>query len=91
MKSMTFPVALPEDFLRELREAARRTNLSMADVLRQSTKLGLPRLMEQMGVLPVTNVNPLPEKVARKLYRQTDDDVEAVELFMAAQSKSIQE
>jgi hypothetical protein len=63
----------------------------MADVLRQSAKLGLPKLLELMGAVPLTNIRPLPEKVARKLYAQPEDDAEAIELFMAAQAKSVQE
>jgi hypothetical protein len=39
----------------------------------------------------VTNVDPLPKRVARRLYSQADDDADAIRLFMAAQAKSIEE
>ena len=39
MKSTTYPVAMPDDLLGEIRRAAEQTKLSMADVIRQSTKL----------------------------------------------------
>ena len=91
MKSITYPLAVPADFLEELRKAARETGLSTADTIRQSAKLGLPKLLEQMGTGRVTNVAPLPGKTARALYSEPDDDTEAIRLFMEAQSKSVAE
>ena len=91
MKSITYPLAMPADFLDELRRAAKETGLSTADTIRQSAKLGLPRLLEQMGSGRVTNVAPLPNKVARALYSQPDDDADAIRVFMKAQSKRVQE
>jgi hypothetical protein len=46
-------------------------------------------LLGQAG--PVTNVEPLPDVVARRLYNEADDDTDAIRLFMAAQAKSIEE
>ncbi|HTA30321.1 MAG TPA: hypothetical protein VK731_07540 [Candidatus Cybelea sp.] len=47
------------------------------------------RFLEQMS--RVTNVDPLPDKLAFQLYNQADDDTDAVQLFMALQAKSIAE
>ena len=47
MKSETYPLALPADLLKEVRKAAKKTGLSMADAMRQSMKLGLPKLVER--------------------------------------------
>jgi len=91
MKNMTYPLALPKEYCAELREAAGKTGLSMADIIRQSSKLGLPLLLEQLGPSRITNVPPLPAKIARALYAETDDDAEGVERFMAAQAKTVQE
>ena len=91
MKTEIYPLALPKEFYGKLRHAAGRTGLSMADVIRQSSKLGLPLLLEQLGSGRVTNVPPLPARTARALYAEPDDDAEAISLFMAAQAKSIQE
>lgn len=91
MKSVNYPLAMPVDFLRELRKAANETGLSTAAVIRQSAKLGLPKLLEEMGAGRITNVAPLPDKVARKLYSQRDDDAEGIRLFMDAQAKAVQE
>jgi hypothetical protein len=47
------------------------------------------RFMEQTG--RVTNLDPLPDTVAKRLYNQSDDDADAIQLLMAAQTKSIEE
>jgi hypothetical protein len=59
--------------------------------MRQGLKFGLPKLREHLGVGRVTNVEPLPAKVARRLYRRRDDDSESIARFMAAQSKRVEE
>jgi hypothetical protein len=46
-------------------------------------------LLQQTG--RVTNVEPLPDRIARKIYSQADDDVDAIQLFMAGQAKSTEE
>jgi len=93
MKTCTYPVVLKGKLLEELRRTAKATGLSIADCIRQGTKLGLPRLREQLAAKQarVTNVDPLPHKVAQALYAQPDDDTEAIQRFMAAQSKHVAE
>ena len=91
MKHMTYPLALPKEYCAELRDAASKTGLSMADIIRQSSKLGLPLLLEQLGPARLTNVPPWPAKIARALYSKPDDNPEGIERFMAAQSKNVQE
>ena len=55
MKTATFPLAIPADLLGEVRKTAKDTGLSMADAMRQSMKLGLPKLRDQLaGVRPMT-------------------------------------
>jgi hypothetical protein len=91
MKSETYPLALPSDLLEEARDTARQTGLSLADALRQSLKLGLPRLRDELAGSRVTNVAPLSDDVARELYSSPDDDSEAIQHFIAAQSKGADE
>ena len=91
MKYMTYPLALPRDYCVELREAEGKTGLSMADIIRQSSRLGLPLLLKQLGPARITNVPPLPAKIARALYSEPEDDAEGIERFMAAQAKTVQE
>jgi hypothetical protein len=87
MKSINYPIAMPLDLLDELRKAAKQTGLSTAATFRQSAKLGLPKLLEQMGAGRVTNVAPLPDRVARKLYAQREEDMASIRRFIAAQPK----
>ena len=42
--AQTVPLSVPDDLLEEVRETARLTRLSMQDVFRQSTRIGLPAL-----------------------------------------------
>jgi hypothetical protein len=86
MANATYPLAVPDDLVREVRAAAKDTGLTMAEAMRQSIRLGLPRLREALAAGRVTNVDPLPDKIARKLYSQPEDDTEGIKLFMAAQS-----
>jgi len=87
MKSIVYPVTLPEDLYGEIQEAGRQTRLSAADVLRQSLILGLPKLREKFGAQRVTNVEPLSERAARELYSHREDDSESIRRFIQAQPK----
>lgn len=39
----------------------------------------------------ITNVDPLPDKVLKRLYSQADEDAESIRLFMTAQTKAVEE
>jgi hypothetical protein len=45
--SSPIPVSMPDELIKSVRAAAKETNLSQQDVIRQSVRLGLPRLREQ--------------------------------------------
>jgi hypothetical protein len=70
MKSETYPLAMPADLLAKMRDAAKRSNLSIAEVMRQSMSLGLPSLLKQTPQPPSNHsqqknadwpiVNPIP-------------------------------
>ena len=87
MKNVTYPIALPVDFLREFKQAAKEAGVSTADTIRQSARLGLPKFREQTASGRLTNVAPLPESVARKLYAEREEDMDAIRRFIAAQPK----
>jgi hypothetical protein len=78
MKSDTYPLALPTDLLGEIRQTAKETGLSMADAMRQSLKLGLPKLREQ---LCASSPKPLTAKEIKKAFRR-DPAWEAFESAM---------
>ncbi len=46
--AQTIPLSVPDDLLEEVRETAKVTNLSVQDVFRQSTKMGLPVLRHSL-------------------------------------------
>jgi hypothetical protein len=58
MKSETYPLALPPDLLGEARRTAKEAGLSLADALRQSLKLGLPKLREQLAAQALKPFTP---------------------------------
>ncbi len=50
--AQTIPLSVPDELLEEVRETAKVTNLSVQDVFRQSTKLGLPALRASAKGVP---------------------------------------
>jgi hypothetical protein len=78
MKTDTYPLAVPHDLLREVRRTAKATGLSMADAMRQSMRLGLPRLREQLAASPV---KPFSQKEVEAAFRK-DAEWEAFEAAM---------
>lgn len=75
MATVSIPLAVPPDLLENIRSAARDTGLSQADVMRQSMKMGLPKLREQFKASSgrVTNVDPLPRRELEKIYARRDE------------------
>jgi hypothetical protein len=47
--------------------------------------------LKQLGPARITNVPPLPAKIARALCSKPEDDAEGIERFMAAEAKTVQE
>jgi hypothetical protein len=58
MKNETYPLVLSPDLLGEARQTAKEVGLSLADALRQSLKLGLPKLREQLATPPPKAFTP---------------------------------
>jgi hypothetical protein len=78
MKSDTYPLAMPDDLLDEVRQTAKVTGLSMADAMRQSMKLGLPKLREQ---LCTADLKPFTAKEIKAAFKR-DKEWEAFESAM---------
>ncbi len=64
MKSDTYPLAMPTDLLDDVRQTAKATGLSMADAMRQSIKLGLPKLRERLANSALKPFTPEEVKAA---------------------------
>ena len=87
MQSKTFPLAMPKDLLSQVRRAARKTGLSMADTMRQSMKLGLEPLVRELAPEPrVTNVDPLPDEVLDRYYSRPERDEAGIDRLIKAQA-----
>lgn len=88
MKSETIPLAMPKDLLGELRRAAKQTNLSMADTMRQSMRLGLDKLVERLGKRQrITNIDPLPDGVFERIYSRPERDERGLDRWVKAQAR----
>ncbi|MGH7968639.1 MAG: hypothetical protein ACREIC_07935, partial [Limisphaerales bacterium] len=83
----TYPLAMPEKLVKEVRKTAKATGLSMADAMRQSMKLGLPKLREQLCLERITNVEPLPKRVLERIYDQRKEDLDSIRQFIGLQAK----
>ena len=83
MKTDTYPLAVPLDLLGEVRQASQDLGLSMADIMRQSMKLGLPKLRDQLSPDPPKNLKPLSRAESRRCYRQPNREFDALEHHLA--------
>jgi hypothetical protein len=79
MKSETYPLAMPPDLLTEVRQTAKHTGLSIADAMRQSMRLGLPKLRDQLSS---AKVKPMTAEEARKAFAP-DPEWDRLESIMA--------
>ena len=81
MKSAIFPLTLPKDLHSEIREAAKKTGLSMADVIRQSTKAGLPKVVSDHSLEKLT---PMSKEEIRQAYVVPNEEFDAPEHHCAS-------
>jgi hypothetical protein len=71
---------VPDELQQEIRSAAQRTGLSMADIMRQSMKAGLPRVVERFG-RPM--LKPLTAEEARLAYQTPNPEFDDLESHCA--------
>jgi len=83
MKTDTYPLAVPADLLGEVRRASQDLGLSMADIMRQSMKLGLPKLREQLSPDTLRSLKPLSRAESRRCYQQPNREFDALEHHLA--------
>ena len=87
MRSKVFPLAMPKELLGQVRRAARKTGLSLADTMRQSMKLGLDRLVRELSPEPrITNVDPLPNEILDRYYSRPERDEPGIDRLIKAQA-----
>ena len=76
MKSVTFPLAMPEDLYGQVKRTAEKTRLSMADALCESIALGLPALEQKLSA---SELKPLTKEEARLGYEVPNEEFDALE------------
>jgi|ERR1043166_5362329 hypothetical protein len=77
-KPMTqvIPLSVPDALLVEIRDTAKQTHLSVQDVLRQSAKLGMPKLRE-LAVARRDGLAPLSDEALAAAYaKMSEADIE---------------
>ena len=84
MKTDTYPLAVPSELMSELRECARETGLSVADTMRQSMKLGLPRLKEKLSS---NGLKPFTKEESKQAYQTPNPEFDALEHHCASLPK----
>jgi hypothetical protein len=88
MQSKTFPLAVPMDLLGEVRQAAKKTGLSVAATMRQSMKLGLPRLVEDLAT---PRLRPMTREEALRCWGKSDPEFDKLAAHCAKISKPLPE
>jgi hypothetical protein len=83
MKADTYPLAVPPELLGEVRQASQDLGLSMADIMRQSMKLGLPKLRAQLSPDPLKSVKAMSRAESRRCYQQPNREFDALEHHLA--------
>jgi hypothetical protein len=84
MKTTSYPLAVPYDLLDEVRDTAAATGLTLAAAMRQSMRLGLPRLREQLA--PGTTLRPFTKTEAQQAFGP-DPEADALAARLARRSR----
>jgi len=79
MPMKTVPLAMPDELLDSVARAADRTGLSNADVMRQSIKAGLPKVVKQFKT--ESGLKPFTKAEARRAFAP-DPEWEKLEAAM---------
>ena len=87
MKSDTYPLAMPPDLLREVRKTAEDTGLSLADAMRQSIRLGLPKLREKLSVQ--ARLRPFTAEENRLAFETPNREFDDLERHCAANQSAV--
>jgi hypothetical protein len=79
MKTDTYPLAVPTEMMQNLRKASGELGLSIADIMRQSIKLGFPILQQQLSVgQNLEQLKPLTEEQCRECWETPDPEFDAL-------------
>jgi hypothetical protein len=92
-KEYHYPLRLASEDARAVDEVCRQSHVSFNRVVALCVRKALPEIRETLSTqtMRITNIDPLPSKVSKRLYGEADDDSDSIRLFMNAQSKVIEE
>ena len=88
MRNPTYPLTLPPDLLKEIRRTAKETGLSLAEAMRQSIKLGAPKLREDLAPRKdnsiLAGIKPLTKAEAHRCWGKPNPEFDALEHHCAS-------
>jgi hypothetical protein len=92
-KDYHYPLRLPSKDAEAVAGVCRESHVSFNQVVTLCVRKALPEVGEALSAQGgrITNVDPLPAKVLKRLYGHADDDADSIRLFMAAQAKAVEE
>ena len=92
-KEYKYPLRLPVADADAVAVVCRESQTSFNRVVSLCVRKALPAVREALvsETGRLTNIDPLPGKIAKRLYKQNDDDADAIKMFMAAQVIEIEE
>lgn len=76
MRTAVYPISMPDELAKEVRQVAKKTGLSMADAMRQSMKLGLPKLLERLSVEKIPAMTEEEWRLAYSIPNAEFDNLE---------------
>ena len=88
-KEYRYPLRMPAADSKALAEVVKSTGQSINSVLLIALRKGLPLARQTLCAEQgrVTNVDPLPNSVLDRIYRQPDRDAAGEKRFVSAQAK----
>ena len=92
-KEYKYPLRLPDEDAKAVAVVCQESRASFNRVVSLCVRKALPAVREALAADAgrVTNVDPLPANTAKRLYKERDDDADAIRLFMAAQVVDVEE
>ena len=92
-KDYSYALRLPAEDAEEINRICRQNRTSFNKVVALCVRKALPTVRDALAAEKgrVTNVDPLPDRVLKRIYSLPDDDADSIRLFMAAQSMTNEE
>ncbi|MBI3849424.1 MAG: hypothetical protein HY298_03900 [Verrucomicrobia bacterium] len=87
------PFRLPSEDARAVDELVAQTKVSFSRIVSLCVRKGLPWVRADLSSKSgrVTNVDPLPEKVLRRIYSRPERDEGGVDRLVKAQAKGVRD